>query len=431
MHLDQAAAAGWHSKVIVYRGATLQLLCPVIMEREDLPSDTTTIRPHNRGLLQYQLRVLANGVSAGTVQAILSSRVTCTVTSVTRGLPSATDAYVSNYFVVSFDTATCPDQLKLVTHVSMIGESFFIHHHREFQRVSCFNCHSPFHSSAKCASRPGARLLDHLREYTRKSHSSILLLELNFAHLDVAGRMKHVINMTDCLAASTAKLQADARKALLLQKLQKSPVPELDRMKTSASATDCQNQTEYDEDFARNLEAGDWFDPGGNKKPRKQRKSSNSLGQATAMGKLQQHAHVQQSPASSSRILPRATASTSPTQATSGQGTKPVSSLATSKARQEGVKPKAAYKKPPTNTSTSVSRRVTALAKLNQLLTDDSLEPNPTARTVSSGAVETSPTGATAQTVAQDEVDQAKLRVIALQAAAEEEILIASETKAK
>uniref|UniRef100_A0AAV1TKF9 Uncharacterized protein n=1 Tax=Peronospora matthiolae TaxID=2874970 RepID=A0AAV1TKF9_9STRA len=88
--------------------------------------------------------------------------------------------------------------------------------------------------------------------------------------------------MTDRLAASKAKLQADSRKAPLLQKLQQSPVPELDRMKPSASATECQNQTECDDDFARDLAAGDWFDPGGNKKPRKQRKSSNSLRQATA-----------------------------------------------------------------------------------------------------------------------------------------------------
>uniref|UniRef100_A0AAV1UCS6 Uncharacterized protein n=1 Tax=Peronospora matthiolae TaxID=2874970 RepID=A0AAV1UCS6_9STRA len=44
--------------------------------------------------------------------------------------------------------------------------------------------------------------------------------------------------MTDRLAASTAKLQAEARKAPLLQKLQQSPVPEMERMKPSSSATD-------------------------------------------------------------------------------------------------------------------------------------------------------------------------------------------------
>ena len=203
-------------------------------------------------------------------------------------------------------------------------------------------------------------------------------------------------------------------------------------MQASASAIECQNQTDYDDDIAQDLEAGDWFDPGGNRKPRKQRKSSSRFVQSTAMGKLQHHlAYVQPSPAISSRIPSRATASTPPTQATSGQGTKRVSTLATSKTRPQWGKAKAAYKKPPTNNSTPVSRRVTAIAELTQLLTDDIIEPNPTARTVSSGAVETSPTGATARAVAQDKVDQANLRIIALQAAAEEAIRIASETKAQ
>ena len=72
----------------------------------------------------------------------------------TRGLSSATDAYDSNYFVVSFDTATCPDQLKLVTHVSAICASFFVHHHREFQRVPCFTCYSPlFKRKVRVSSR--------------------------------------------------------------------------------------------------------------------------------------------------------------------------------------------------------------------------------------------------------------------------------------
>ena len=82
---DQVATSGWHSKVIGYRGAKHQLLCLASTEREDLPLNTTTDRPHSRGLLQYKLRVLANGVSDETFQAILSSSVTCTVTSFTRG----------------------------------------------------------------------------------------------------------------------------------------------------------------------------------------------------------------------------------------------------------------------------------------------------------------------------------------------------------
>ena len=170
--------------------------------------------------------------------------------------------------MVSFDTATCPYQLKLVTHVSAIGASFFIHHHQEFQRVPCFTCYSPFHSSAECASRPGARLLDHHREYTGQPHASNLLPGLTFAHLNEAGRLKHVSNLTDRLAASTTKLQADARKAPLLNRVHQSPLPEPDRIKTSVSATECQTQNEHDGNLAQYLAADDLFDPGGNKKTR-------------------------------------------------------------------------------------------------------------------------------------------------------------------
>uniref|UniRef100_M4BSP5 Uncharacterized protein n=1 Tax=Hyaloperonospora arabidopsidis (strain Emoy2) TaxID=559515 RepID=M4BSP5_HYAAE len=253
---------------------------------------------------------------------------------------SAKLAYDSNYFVVSFDTATCPDQLKLVTHVSAIGASFFIHHHQEFQRVPCFTCYSPFHSSAKCVSRPGARLLDHHKKYTRQSHASNLSPGLTLAPLDVAGRLKHVSNLTSRLAPFTTKLQADARKAPLLKRVQQSTLPEPDRIKTSVSATECQTQNEHDGNLAQDLAAGDWFDPGGNKKIRNQRKSNNSLGQATAMKKTQHHhAQVQKSPASSSRIPPGVTASTAPTNATPGQVTKPVSSQPTSTARPQGEPP--------------------------------------------------------------------------------------------
>ena len=140
---------------------------------------------------------------------------------------------------------------------------------------------------------------------------------------------------------------------------------------------------------------------------------------------------MQKSPASSSHIPPGVTVSTAPTHATPGQGNKSVSSQATSTARPQGVNPKFASKKPPNITSTPVSRRATALVELNHLSTDgeSSPESTPTARTVSSGAVEKSFPGATDRAVAQDQVDQAKLRVIALQAAAEEEIRFASVTK--
>ena len=70
---------------------------------------------------------------------------------------------------------------------------------------------------------------------------------------------------------------------------------------------------------------------------------------------------------------------------------------------------------------------------MTQLLTDEERIPEPTntSRTVSYGAVEEVSPGAPARAVAQDKNDQAKLREITLQDAAEKTFRIASVTKAK
>ncbi|CAI5717700.1 unnamed protein product [Peronospora effusa] len=148
---DQAAAASWHTKFISFRGTRLQLLCPATMERDDITTSLTSSTTSSRTILQYQVRILVHGVAASTVQAILSSSVSCSVTSVVRGFLNGTEAYDSNFFVATFNTVSCPEEIKLVTHIKTPNTTLFIHHHRHFQRVPCFSCYSPYHSSAKCA----------------------------------------------------------------------------------------------------------------------------------------------------------------------------------------------------------------------------------------------------------------------------------------
>ena len=89
--------------------------------------------------------------------------------------------------------------------------------------------------------------------------------------------------------------------------------------------------------------------------------------------------------------------------------------------------------KPPNITSTPVSRRATALAELIQILTDEkiNLEPTTTARTSTSGEGDKCFPGAIAREFAQNKVDQANLRITALQADAEEVFIISSMTEAK
>ncbi|CAI5717458.1 unnamed protein product [Peronospora effusa] len=83
---DQAAAESWHAKFILFRGTRLQLLCPATMERDDIATSLTPSTTSIRNVMQYQVNILVHGVAASTVQAILSSSVSCSVTSVVRGV---------------------------------------------------------------------------------------------------------------------------------------------------------------------------------------------------------------------------------------------------------------------------------------------------------------------------------------------------------
>uniref|UniRef100_M4BVA0 Uncharacterized protein n=1 Tax=Hyaloperonospora arabidopsidis (strain Emoy2) TaxID=559515 RepID=M4BVA0_HYAAE len=153
---DHAAAASWHAKTILFRGKRLQLLCAATMERDDITSPSLPATSAGRHQLQYQVRVLVNGVAARTIQAILASSVSCAVRSVSRGCSHGSEVYDSNFFVATFDTESCPEQLKLVTHIATSGT----------ERVPCFTCYSPYHSSAKCSGRNGDFQVQHHREFT-------------------------------------------------------------------------------------------------------------------------------------------------------------------------------------------------------------------------------------------------------------------------
>ena len=50
----------------------------------------------------------------------------------TRLGPNESEAYDCNFFVATFDTVTCPKQLKLVTNIATTDTSMFLHLHRHF-----------------------------------------------------------------------------------------------------------------------------------------------------------------------------------------------------------------------------------------------------------------------------------------------------------
>ena len=76
------------------------------MERDDIAASSTSSITKIRNILQYQARYLVHGVAASTVQAILLSSVSCSVTSVVRGCLNGMEAYNSSFFVASFDTVS-------------------------------------------------------------------------------------------------------------------------------------------------------------------------------------------------------------------------------------------------------------------------------------------------------------------------------------
>ena len=79
---EQAAAASWHTKCILFHGTRLQLLCPETMERDDIATSSASSTTPTRNTLQYQVRILVHGVAASTVQTNLSAGVSFSVTSV-------------------------------------------------------------------------------------------------------------------------------------------------------------------------------------------------------------------------------------------------------------------------------------------------------------------------------------------------------------
>ena len=123
---------------------------------------------------------------------------------------------------VTINTVSCPDETKLVIHITTLDTTLFVHHHRHYQRVSCFSCFSPYHSSAKCAAHRVGFLFEYHREFCGTHQVAKTFSVLTFKHLNVAGHLQHVIGQAEKLQATTAKPKNDACKSLLLTKTSQS-----------------------------------------------------------------------------------------------------------------------------------------------------------------------------------------------------------------
>ena len=118
------------------------------------------------------------------------------------GVSEWNGGYDSSFFVATSDTTSCPDEIKLVTHITTPDTTLFVHHHRHFQQVPCFSCYSPYHSSTKCAARRGDFLFEHHRKVIGTHQVPKTVSALTFQHLTVLERLQHVAGQADTLQAS-------------------------------------------------------------------------------------------------------------------------------------------------------------------------------------------------------------------------------------
>ena len=128
----------------------MRLLCPTVLECEDLPLNKTIILRFDTDALRYQMKVLARGVSAGAIETILPASVDYAVVPVSRAPNSTTESYDSDFYLATFDSGECPKPLKLVRHSTAPGASLLLHHFRHFMRVPRFECYSPSHTILQC-----------------------------------------------------------------------------------------------------------------------------------------------------------------------------------------------------------------------------------------------------------------------------------------
>ncbi|TDH72030.1 hypothetical protein CCR75_004872 [Bremia lactucae] len=157
---DQAAASSWHAMSILFAGSAFNFCFPIFEGAKTLL------------LPRYQQRQqVVTFCTASTVQAILDPNVSCTVTLVSRGCSHGSDAYDSNFCVATFDTVACPEQLKLITHMSTTGMELFLNHYRHFQRVPLIYLSHLADMTRLCSVGGGSATSDLDRWYVSDIHS--------------------------------------------------------------------------------------------------------------------------------------------------------------------------------------------------------------------------------------------------------------------
>nr|KAE8930573.1 hypothetical protein PF009_g19343 [Phytophthora fragariae] len=72
-----------------------------------------------------------------------------------RSRVGASEIVDNSYFLLRFNTDTCPDMLRGVTKLTIHGRLITLHHHVIYQRLPCTRCYAPYHTTGFCKAKPG------------------------------------------------------------------------------------------------------------------------------------------------------------------------------------------------------------------------------------------------------------------------------------
>ncbi|KAE8904446.1 hypothetical protein PF003_g11802 [Phytophthora fragariae] len=140
----------------LYLGIALRLngTCIELEDTTDDPDSGTYRQARLRR--QYSVRVYGvDDLGLVVLLAALGRLGGVDVVDAERSRVGASEIVDNGYFLLRFNTDTCPDMLRGVTKLKIHGRLITLHHHVIYQRLPCTRCYAPYHTTGFCKAKPG------------------------------------------------------------------------------------------------------------------------------------------------------------------------------------------------------------------------------------------------------------------------------------
>lgn len=186
-------------------------------------------------------------------------------------------AYDSNFFIAVFKTATCPEALVNVTHITSGANSLFIHHHRFQPRIPCFSCYSPVHTSTRCPRKDGGKAFKYHRDFTATLASPVSVPHKVMTHMSLSDRRTHIDDNAKASAEAVARLRTAAGKKPLLAKAERDI--ETTPHRTAKLQGGSSQEVKRAGPALTSVSENEWFDPANTRSRR-----AKSVPKSTAVG---------------------------------------------------------------------------------------------------------------------------------------------------